>query len=175
MRMLGLLLVLVVIGSIVWFLMKNRVSRTHQQVRDRALQGGVGRAATARPANKHLAMMGRTLTIAGEPEQVGNLVVTVAQSDDRVTDVQPDEGSVTIRIDQSRPLVRAHLLPGRTVVGVDEFTWEMGFPQGAPVWDRVADAISQAATAQGLSVSEGEREFARARPGDGPEVWEVRS
>lgn len=173
----GLILLLIVIASIVWFFVKGRVTRAQEQVRDRALEGAsVGRAATARPAAKHLAMMGRTLTLAADPQRTGELIAQVAGADDRVTDVRPEPQAMIVEIDGSRPLVRAHLLPDRTVVGVDEMTWEMGFPQGASVWDRVAAAIAQAATAQGIPVSEGTREFVRAdRPQERSEVWVVKT
>lgn len=175
-RNVGLLLLLIVVASVVWFFVKGRVSRTQQQVRDRALDGNLGRAATARPAAKHLSMMGRTLTLQADPERAGELIAHVAGSDDRVTEVRAESGVLVVEIDDSRPLVRAHLLPDRTVVGVDEFTWEMGFPQGASVWDRVATAISTSAQAQGVTVSEGTREFDRAdRPEESAELWVVRA
>lgn len=175
-RNVGLLLLLIVLATIVWFFVKGRVTRGHQQVRDRALEGNFGRAATARPATKHLTMMGRTLTLDADPQRTGELIAHVAGSDDRVTEVRPEPGVLVVEIDGSRPLVRAHLLPDRTVVGVDELSWEMGFPQGASVWDRVATAISTAAQAQGISVSEGTREFVRSeRPEESGEIWVVRS
>jgi hypothetical protein len=175
-RNVGLLLLLIVVLSVAWFFVKGRVSRTQEQVRERALDGNLGRAATARPAAKHLTMMGRTLTLAADPQRTGELIAHVAGSDDRVTDVRPEPGVLVVEIDGSRPLVRAHLLPDRTVVGVDEMSWEMGFPQGASVWDRVATAIANAAAAQGIPVSEGEREFVLAdRPEESGEVWVVRA
>lgn len=175
-RNVGLLLLLLVVLSIVWFFVKGRVSRTQEQVRDRALEGNLGRAATARPAAKHLAMMGRTLTLAADPQRAGELIAHVAGADDRVTEVRPEAGALIVQIDGSRPVARAHLLPDRTVIGIDELTWEMGFPQGASVWDRVATAITTAAGKQGIPVSEGTREFVRAdRPQESAEVWVVRT
>ncbi|YAL84349.1 hypothetical protein ACMYYO_05960 [Dermacoccaceae bacterium W4C1] len=175
-RNLLLLVLIVVLGSIVWFFVKGRVTRSHHQVRERALEGNLGRAATARPAAKHLTMLGRTLTLHTDPQRAGELIAHVAGADDRVTSVRPEPGQLVIEIDGSRPLVRAHLLPERTVIGVDEFGWEMGFPQGASVWDRVASAIVTAAGSQGIEVGEGAREFDKDadHPGAG-EVWVVRS
>lgn len=174
-RNVGLILLLIVVLSIVWFFVKGRVTRTQDRVRERALEGNFGRAATAKPASKHLTMMGRTLTLTADPQRAGELIAHVAVSDDRVTDVRPEQGVLVVEIDGSRPLVRAHLLEDRTVIGVDELTWEMGFPQGASVWDRVASAISTAAAAQGIPVSEGQREFEAAeRPEESAEVWVVR-
>lgn len=172
-----LLLVIVVVlaGSIAWYFMKTKVSGAHQAVRDRAIDGNLGRAVTARPATKHLAMMGRTLTLGAPAERCGELIAHVATSDARVTDVRPEPGSLVIVIDGSYPLVRAQLLPDRTVIGVEAMTWEMGFPQGAAVWDRIATAIGQAAAHQGIPVGEGNREFAKADTAEGgPEVWTVR-
>ncbi|KNX36862.1 hypothetical protein [Luteipulveratus halotolerans] len=175
-RNLGLILVAIVLLSIVWFFVKGKVSRTHEQVRERALEGGFGRAMTSGPATKHLAMMGRTLTLGADPQRTGELIAHVAGADDRVTAVRPEEGALVVEIDGSRPLVRAHLRPDRTVIGVDEMSWEMGFPQGAQVWNRVVDALTESAGKQGIAVSEGAREFVRAdRPSDGAEVWVVRS
>ncbi|WP_040385259.1 hypothetical protein [Demetria terragena] len=174
-RNIGLILLLVVVLSVVWFFIKGRVTGTQQRVRDRALEGNFGRAATARPASKHVAMMGRTLTLNTDPQRAGELIAHVAGSDDRVTDVRPEPGVLVVEIDGSHPLVRAHLLEDRTVIGVDEFTWEMGFPQGASVWDRVASAINTAAHAQGIPAAEGEREFVAAdRPDGTAEMWVVR-
>ncbi|AKU17237.1 hypothetical protein [Luteipulveratus mongoliensis] len=173
---LGLFLVAIVLLSIIWFFVKGKVSRTHEQVRDRALEGGFGRAMTSGPATKQLTMMGRTLTLAADPQRTGELIAHVAGADDRVTAVRPESGALVVEIDGSRPLVRAHLLPDRTVIGVDEMSWEMGFPQGAQVWSRVADAIAESAAKQGISVAEGAREFVKAdRPSESQEVWVVRS
>lgn len=170
-----LLLLIVIVGSIVWFFVKQRVTRSHAAVRERALESGLGSKMTAGPAAKHLRMMGRTLTLSADPERAGELIAHVAGADDRVTQVSPQAGALVVQIDGSRPLVRAHLLPDRTVIGVDEMTWEMGFPQGASVWDRVAGAIVTAAQSQGIPVAEGEREFVKDdRPRDGAEVWVVK-
>lgn len=174
-RNLGLLIFVILVGSLVWFFVKNRVGRAHEQVRDRALEGNFGRAMASGHATKHLKTMGRTLTLAADPQRVGELVAHVAGADDRVTAVRPEPQSLVIEIDGSRPLVRAHLLPDRTVIGVEEMTWEMGFPQGAAVWDRVASAISESAGKQGISVAEGAREFVKAdRPGVEQEIWVVK-
>lgn len=168
-------LLLVLIVGFGWYFVKGRVSRTHEQVRDRALEGGFGRAVTAGPATKHLAMMGRTLTLATDPERAGNLVASTAMADARVTDVRPETGSLVIEIDGSYPLVRAHLLPDRTVIGVESFNWDMGFPQGGQVWDRVASAIVTAAAHQGIPVAEGAREFIKDDSVLDREVWAVRA
>lgn len=171
-----LLILIVIVGSVVWFFVKQRVNRSHETTRDRALEGGFGSKMTAGPAAKHLRMMGRTLTLDADPQRAGELIAHVAGADDRVTAVTPESGALVVQIDNSRPLVRAHLLADRTVVGVDEMTWEMGFPQGASVWDRVADAIVNAAGSQGIPVAEGEREFVKdERPRDGAEVWVVKA
>ena len=170
-----LVLLVIIVGSFVWYFMKSKVSSTHQQVRDRAIEGNFGRAVTARPATKHLTMMGRTLTLGADPTRAGELITHVASADDRVTDVHAEAGAIVIQIDGSYPRVRAQLMPDRTVVGVEAMTWEMGFPQGAAVWDRIATAITQAATHQGIPVGEGAREFAKDEHGSGkPEVWTVR-
>ncbi|WP_265444417.1 hypothetical protein [Flexivirga meconopsidis] len=167
--------VLVILASFVWYFVKSKVSNAHQQVRDRAVDGNFGRALTAGPATKHLSMMGRTLTLGADPQRAGELITHVATSDARVTDVRPEQGSLVIQIDGSYPLVRAQLLPDRTVVGVEAMTWEMGFPQGASVWDRIATAIGQAAAHQGIPVGEGSREFAKQEPAVGEqEIWTVR-
>lgn len=170
-----LVLLVIIVGSFVWYFMKSKVSRAHQQVRDRAIEGNFGRALAAGPATKHLSMMGRTLTLGADPTRSGELIAHVASSDDRVTDVHPEQGAVVIQIDGSYPKVRAQLMPDRTVVGVEAMTWEMGFPQGAAVWDRIATAIGQAATHQGIPVGEGTREFVKDERASGkPEVWTVR-
>ncbi len=175
MAKLVLVLLIIIVGSFIWYFVKGKVSNTHQQVRDRAIEGNFGRAIAAGPATKHLAMMGRTLTLGADPTRAGELIVHVAQSDDRVTDVRSEEGAVVIQIDGSYPQARAQLMPDRTVIGVDAMTWEMGFPQGAAVWDRIATAISQAATHQGIPVGEGAREFAKDESASGkPELWTVR-
>ncbi|NNG39603.1 hypothetical protein HJ588_10010 [Flexivirga sp. ID2601S] len=167
--------VLVILASFVWYFVKSKVSNAHRQVRDRAVEGNFGRALTAGPATKHLSMMGRTLTLGADPQRAGELIAHVATSDARVTDVRPEQGALVIQIDGSYPLVRAQLLPDRTVVGVEAMTWEMGFPQGAAVWDRIATAIGQAAAHQGIPVGEGSREFAKAeRPAGEQEIWTVR-
>jgi len=168
-------LLVIIVGSFVWYFMKSKVTAAHQQVRDRAIEGNFGRAVTARPATKHLVMMGRTLTLGADPTRAGELITHVATSDDRVTDIHPEPGAIVIQIDGSYPRVRAQLMADRTVVGVEAMTWEMGFPQGAAVWDRIATAISQAATHQGIPVGEGAREFAKDEQASGrPEVWTVR-
>lgn len=168
-------LLLVLIVGFGWYFVKGRVTRSHQQVRDRALEGGFGRAMTAGPATKHLTMMGRTLTLAADPRRTGDLIVATAMADARVTDVRADTGSLVIEIDGSYPVVRAHLLPERTVVGVEAFNWDMGFPQGGQVWDRVASAIVTAAAHQGIPVAEGSREFVRNEGVLDREVWAVRA
>ncbi|RNI20286.1 hypothetical protein [Flexivirga caeni] len=170
-----LVLAVIIVGSFLWYFMKSKVSGAHQQVRDRAIEGNFGRAIAAKPATKHLAMMGRTLTLGADPQRAGELITHVASSDDRVTDIHPEQGAVVIQIDGSYPRIRALLLPDRTVVGVEAMTWEMGFPQGAAVWDRIATAISQAATHQGIPVGEGAREFVKGENASGrPEIWIVR-
>lgn len=175
-RNLGLIIVVLVLASLVWFFVKGKVSRSHEQVRDRALEGGFGHAFTSGPATRHLAMMARTLTLAADPQRAGELIAHVAGADDRVTAVRAEPQALVVEIDGSRPLVRAHLLADRTVIGVDEMTWEMGFPQGAQVWDRVAGAIAESAGKQGIPVAEGSREFIKAdRPGAGGEVWVVKA
>ncbi|MDE9366133.1 hypothetical protein PZ938_11000 [Luteipulveratus sp. YIM 133132] len=172
----GLVLVAIVVISVVWFFVKGRVGRAHDQVRDRALEGGLGRKVTAGPAAKHLTMMGRTLTLHADPVRAGELIAHVAGADDRVTAVSPEAAAVVVEIDGSRPRVRAHLRADRTVIGVEEMSWEMGFPQGAQVWDRVADAIAESAGKQGIGVSEGTREFVKAdRPGESGDIWVVRT
>lgn len=168
-------LLLVLVVGFGWYFVKGRVSRSHEQVRERALAGGFGRAATAGPATKHLTMMGRTLTLATDPERAGNLIAATAMADARVTDVRPGTDSLEIEIDGSYPLVRAHLLPDRSVVGVASFNWDMGFPQGGQVWDRVATAIATAAAHQGIPVAEGSREFGRDDAVLDHEVWAVRA
>lgn len=170
-----LVLLVIIVGSFIWFFVKGKVSNTHRQVRDRAVEGNFGRAIAARPATKHLSMMGRTLTLGADPARAGELIVHLATSDDRVTDVQADEGAIVIQIDGSYPRVRAQLMSDRTVIGVEAMTWEMGFPQGAAVWDRIATAIAQAAAGQGIPVGEGTREFSRDETASAkPEVWTVR-
>ena len=170
-----MVLLVIIVGSFVWYFMKSRISTAHQQVRDRAIEGNFGRAITAGPATKHLTMMGRTLTLGADPVRAGELITHVASSDDRVTGIHPEQGAIVIQIDGSYPRIRAQLMPDRTVIGVEAMTWEMGFPQGAAVWDRVATAISQAATHQGIPVGEGARQFVKDEHGSGkPEVWTVR-
>ncbi|TWE13281.1 hypothetical protein [Rudaeicoccus suwonensis] len=169
-----IVLVLIVLASFVWYFAKSKVSRVHGQVRDRAIEGNIGRALTAGPATKHLAMMGRTLTLGADPQRAGELVTHVATADARVTDVRADAGTVVITIDGSYPRARAHLLADRTVIGIEAMTWEMGFPQGAAVWDRIATAITTAAGHQGIPVGEGARHFVRdPAAGNDPEVWTV--
>ena len=63
---------------------------------------------------------------------------------------------------------------GRTVVGVDEMAWEMGFPQGGQVWDRLATAITNTAAHQGIPVAEGSREFGKDGAVLDREVWAVK-
>lgn len=169
-----LFLAVVLIVGFGWYFVKGKVSRTHEQVRDRALDGGFGRAVTAGPATKHLGMMGRTITLAADPERAGNLIASTAMADARVTDVRPGTDALVIEIDGSYPVVRAHLLPDRTVVGVESFNWDMGFPQGGQVWDRLATAITNAAAHQGIPVAEGAREFARNETVLDREVWAVK-
>lgn len=170
-----LVLLIIIVGSFIWFFVKGKVSNAHAQVRDRAVEGNFGRAIAAGPATKHLSMMGRTLTLGTDPTRAGELIVHIATSDDRVTDVTSEEGAIVIQIDGSYPRARAQLMADRTVVGIDAMTWEMGFPQGAAVWDRIATAISQAATHQGIPVGEGSREFVKDEGTSGrPEVWTVR-
>lgn len=170
-----LVVLVIIIGSFIWYFVKGKVSNAHQQVRDRAIEGNFGRALTAGPATKHLSMMGRTLTLGADPARAGELIAHVASSDDRVTDVRAETGSIVIQIDGSYPRARAQLMADRTVIGVEAMTWEMGFPQGAAVWDRIATAITQAATHQGIPVGEGSREFAKDEVTAGrPEVWTVR-
>ncbi|GAB3487690.1 hypothetical protein [Flexivirga lutea] len=170
-----LVLLIIIVGSFVWYFVKGKVSHAHQQVRDRAVEGNIGRAIAAGPATKHLTMMGRTLTLGADPTRAGELIAHIVSSDDRVTDVRSEQGAIVIQIDGSYPRARAQLMPDRTVIGVEAMTWEMGFPQGAAVWDRIATAISQAAGHQGIPVGEGTREFAKDEHGSGkPEVWTVR-
>lgn len=170
-----LVVLVIIIGSFIWYFVKGKVSNTHQQVRDRAIEGNFGRALAAGPATKHLSMMGRTLTLGADPTRAGELIAHVASSDDRVTDVHSEASAIVIQIDGSYPRARAQLMADRTVIGVEAMTWEMGFPQGAAVWDRIATAIGQAATHQGIPVGEGTREFAKDEGASGkPEVWTVR-
>ena len=168
-------LALVLIVGFGWYFVKGRVTRTHEQVRDRALEGGFGRAVTAGPATKHLDMMGRTLTLAADPQRTGNLIASTAMADARVTDVRPEPQALVVEIDGSYPVVRAHLLADRTVVGVESFNWEMGFPQGGQVWDRIATAITNTAAHQGIPVAEGSREFVKDDTVLDREVWAVKS
>lgn len=175
MRNIGLLLVIIVVGSLVWYFVKGRVTGAGATARSKALDAkDAARSASASRTAKGVEQLARTLTLHTDPHTAGELIAKVAASDDRVTDVRPEEGVVRVEIDGSRPLVRAHLRPDRTVVGVDEYEVEMGFAQGAGVWDRVLSTLVEAARSMDVETAEGRREFDRVeRPGR-VELWSVR-
>jgi hypothetical protein len=171
-----LLILVVIVGSMIWFFMKGKVTQTHHQVRERAIEGGFTRALTAKPATKYLDQLGRTLTLGTDPHRAGELVAQLASAAARVTDIHAEPGSLVIVVDGNFPRIRAHLLPDRTVIGVEVLSWEMGFPQGAGVWERLSDAIAKAAATQQIPVGEGLRHFAKDATAQAPvETWSVQN
>lgn len=125
----------------------------------RVIDAGSGNEAVSGPKAKHLALLSQTLVLRGDPAVISRLVSTTITADGRFVPESAPDGLPRWAYNGAHPVVRLATAGTNATLSVQEFTYEMAFPQGGKVWDATVTAVEHAADGVGLQHQRGQQTF----------------